>query len=78
MRTIEKTEEKMKQRKIAKKKCKEIADRMYTGNFKERCMYQSAAAMRQILGNDVLYVKRGKKYRKMDGEYLFMLHLLKQ
>lgn len=70
MRTIEKTEEKMKQRKIAKKKCKEIADQMYTGNFKERCMYQSAAAMRQILGNDVLYVKRGKKYRKMDGEYL--------
>lgn len=70
MRTIEKTEGKMKQRKIAKKKCKEIADRMYTGNFKERCMYQSAAAMRQILGNDILYVKRGKKYRKMDGEYL--------
>lgn len=70
MRTIEKTEGKMKQRKIAKKKCKEIADQMYTGNFKERCMYQSAAAMRQILGNDVLYVKRGKKYRKMDGEYL--------
>ena len=70
MRTIEKTEEKMKQRKIAKKKYKEIADQMYTGNFKERCMYQSAAAMRQILGNDVLYVKRGKKYRKMDGEYL--------
>lgn len=70
MRTIEKTEGKMKQRKIAKKKCKEIADRMYTGNFKERCMYQSAAAIRQILGNDVLYVKRGKKYRKMDGEYL--------
>lgn len=70
MRTIEKTEGKMKQRKIAKKKCKEIADQMHTGNFKERCMYQSAAAMRQILGNDVLYVKRGKKYRKMDGEYL--------
>lgn len=70
MRTIEKTEGKMKQRKIAKKKCKKIADQMYTGNFKERCMYQSAAAMRQILGNDVLYVKRGKKYRKMDGEYL--------
>lgn len=70
MRTIEKTEGKMKQRKIAKKKCKEIADQMYTGNFKERCMYQSAAAMRQILGNDVLYVKRRKKYRKMDGEYL--------
>jgi adenosinetriphosphatase len=70
VRTIEKTEGKMKQRKIAKKKCKEIADRMYTGNFKERCMYQSAAAMRQILGNDILYVKRGKKYRKMDGEYL--------
>ena len=70
MRTIEKTEGKMKQKKIAKKKCKEIADRMYTGNFKERCMYQSAAAMRQILGNDILYVKRGKKYRKMDGEYL--------
>lgn len=70
MRTIEKTEGKMKQRKIAKKKCKEIADQMYTGNFKERCMYQSAAAMRQILGNDILYVKRGKKYRKMDGEYL--------
>lgn len=70
MRTIEKTEGKMKQRKIAKKKCKEIADQMYTGNFKGRCMYQSAAAMRQILGNDVLYVKRGKKYRKMDGEYL--------
>lgn len=73
MRTIEKTEGKMKQRKIAKKKCKEIADQMYTGNFKERCMYQSAAAMRQILGNDVLYVKRGKKYRKMDGEYLEVL-----
>lgn len=73
MRTIEKTEGKMKQRKIAKKKCKEIADQMYTGNFKERYMYQSAAAMRQILGNDVLYVKRGKKYRKMDGEYLEVL-----
>lgn len=73
MRTIEKTEGKMKQRKIAKKKCKEIADQMYTGNFKERCMYQSAVAMRQILGNDVLYVKRGKKYRKMDGEYLEVL-----
>lgn len=70
MRTIEKTEGKMKQRKIAKKNCKEIANQMYTGNLKERCMYQSAAAMRQILGNDVLYVKRGKKYRKMDGEYL--------